>query len=281
MTYYAIKIFSLAISLFPRSMAIFIAKCLGSVINIIFSKRKNVAKKNLSIAFPEKSLNEIRKIIKKTYQHYMIVIVDFLRQKSFNHNNIIIDQKTEEILSTKNGLIFMTAHIGNWEMLLPILNKYKKSTAVAKVQKNSGGDRFITELRNLNNITLLPIGSSTKDMIQVLNNGELLALASDQNAGIKGIKVPFFGQEVSMPKGAAYFFHKTKLPIVLGFCMLNKDNTYSFSLEKLDVETIPENIEELFIEISTKYNGILENKIREYPEQYFWFHKKWDRKIYK
>ena len=63
--------------------------------------------------------------------------------------------------------------------------------------------------------------------------------------------------------------------------MLNKDNTYSFSLEKLDVETIPENIEELFIEISTKYNGILENKIREYPEQYFWFHKKWDRKIYK
>ena len=36
-----------------------------------------------------------------------------------------------------------------------------------------------------------------------------------------------------------------------------------------------------FKEVGIKYNTILENKIKEYPEQYFWFHKKWDRKIYK
>ena len=181
----------------------------------------------------------------------------------------------------KNGLIFMTAHIGNWEMIIPILNKYKKITAIAKVQKNSGGDRFISEMRNLNNVTLLPLGSSTVDMINALNNNQLLALASDQNAGVKGVRVPFFGKELSIPKGAAYFYHKTQLPIIIGFCMLNNDNTYTFKLEKLVFDNKYENIEELFKEVGIKYNAILENKIKEYPEQYFWFHKKWDRKIYK
>ena len=48
-------------------------------------------------------------------------------------------------------------------------------------------------------------------MIEALNNGELLALASDQNAGIKGMRIPFFGKELSIPKGAAYFYHKTNI----------------------------------------------------------------------
>jgi len=281
MTYYSIKIFSVLISVLPRKLTIKIAIFLGTLINLVFPKRKQVATKNLFIAFPDKSIKDIKNIIKKTYQHYMIVLFDFLRHKSFDDKNIFIDKQTEKILSTKNGLIFMTAHIGNWEMIIPILNKYKKITAIAKVQKNSGGDRFISEMRNLNNVTLLPLGSSTVDMINALNNNQLLALASDQNAGVKGVRVPFFGRELSIPKGAAYFYYKTQLPIVIGFCILNNDNTYTFKLEKLVFDNKYENIEELFKEVGIKYNAILENKIKEYPEQYFWFHKKWDRKIYK
>ena len=281
MTYYSIKIFSVLISVLPRKLTIKIAIFFGTLINLVLPKRKQVAMKNLSIAFPDKSMKDIKNIIKKTYQHYMIVLFDFLRHKSFDDKNIFIDKQTEKILSTKNGLIFMTAHIGNWEMIIPILNKYKKITAIAKVQKNSGGDRFISEMRNLNNVTLLPLGSSTVEMINALNNDQLLALASDQNAGVKGVRVPFFGKELSIPKGAAYFYHKTQLPIIIGFCMLNNDNTYTFKLEKLVFDNKYENIEELFKEVGIKYNTILENKIKEYPEQYFWFHKKWDRKIYK
>ena len=281
MTYYSIKIFSVLISVLPRKLTIKIAIFFGTLINLVLPKRKQVAMKNLSIAFPDKSMKDIKNIIKKTYQHYMIVLFDFLRHKSFDDKNIFIDKQTEKILSMKNGLIFMTAHIDNWEMIIPILNKYKKITAIAKVQKNSGGDRFISEMRNLNNVTLLPLGSSTVDMINALNNNQLLALASDQNAGVKGVRVPFFGKELSIPKGAAYFYHKTQLPIIIGFCMLNNDNTYTFKLEKLVFDNKYENIEELFKEVGIKYNTILENKIKEYPEQYFWFHKKWDRKIYK
>ena len=84
MTYYSIKIFSLILSFLPRLLAIKFAIFFGTLIYFIYPKRKNVAIKNLTIAFPEKSLDDLKKIIKSTYQHYMIITVDFLRQNFFN-----------------------------------------------------------------------------------------------------------------------------------------------------------------------------------------------------
>ena len=281
MTYYAIKFFSAIISLLPRFLVIFFAKRIGCFIYYLYPKRSDVAKINLSIAFPEKSVKNIEKIIKKTYQHYMIVTMDFLRQRSFNHMHISIDEKTKKILSQNSGLIFMTAHIGNWEMIIPILNKIKKTTGIVKIQRNTGGDKFVSQLRNLDNITLLPLGTKTDIMIEALNEGQILALASDQNAESKGIYVPFFGKKASIPKGPAYFYYKTKLPLLIGFCMLNRDNTYTFKVKEIKLNNDLKNINDLFMEVSTIYNKILEDKIKEYPEQYFWFHRKWDREIYK
>ena len=59
-------------------------------------------------------------------------------------------------------MILMTAHLGNWEMIIPIISQYKKSTVVVKVQRNSGGDKFLNEARSFKNITLLPMKASKK-----------------------------------------------------------------------------------------------------------------------
>ena len=278
-TYSFLRALSILLSLIPRGIAIFFAKKFGTFISIVYPKRKKVAIKNIKIAFPDKSKSEIEELIKKTYRHYMVLIIDFLRQNKFNISKINMDSGTKKILSSKDGLILMTAHIGNWEMIIPILSKYKKTSAIVKIQRDSGGDKFVSKLRNLKNITLLPMGSSKRRMIDTLKNGEVLALASDQNAGDKGTKIPFFGKEASIPKGAAYFYYKTKCPIAIGFCILKEDNSYEFKLEQIKPKI--ENLDEsLFIEINTIYSKLLENIINKHPEQYFWFHKKWDRKIY-
>jgi len=280
-TYTLIKTLSIFFSFIPRKLALLFAQVFGILIYMLYPKRKKVAFKNLRIAFPEKSSEFINNLIKKTYRHYAIIFIDFLRQKKFNIDNVNLDTKTKDILSKNKGLILMTAHIGNWEMIIPILNKYKKTTAIVKIQKNSSGDKFISELRNLKNITLLPMGSSKRRMIRALEEGEILALASDQNAEGKGTKVLFFGKEASIPKGSAYFYYKTQCPIAIGFCMLNKDYSYTFKLKMIDLKTNPKNIEDLFIEVNTIYSKLLEEEIKKSPEQYFWFHRKWDRKIYK
>jgi len=281
-TYTAIQILSKSISFLSRTQSINLAKFFGLVINKILPKRKKVAKKNLQIAFPDKTESEINSIIKLTYQHYIILMFEFLRQRNLKAKNIQvnIDSITKNLLSSNEGMILMTAHLGNWEMIIPILSQYKKSTVIVKVQRNSGGDKFLNEARSFRNITLLPMKASKRIMIDALVNGEILALASDQNAGSRGIKVSFFGSQASIPKGAAYFHYKTKCPIVVGFCILKKDFSYEFKLRKIEIEENFDNTEDLFFSIHQTYSSLVEEEIKKNPEQYFWFHKKWDRKLY-
>ena len=122
--------------------------------------------------------------------------------------------------------------------------------------------------------------SSKRTMINALVNGEVLGLASDQNAGDKGIKIPFFGSEASIPKGAAYFYYKTKCPVVIGFCILKEDFSYEFKLRSIEIAENFDNTEDLFFSIHQTYCALLEEEIKKNPEQYFWFHKKWDKKLY-
>jgi len=193
---------------------------------------------------------------------------------NLNKIKIHMDEATKELLSSKNGQILMTAHMGNWEMMIPILSKFKEIAVVVKIQKNSGGDKFIQETRQFNNTTLIPMRGSKKQMMKSLLEGKILALASDQNAADRGTKIPFFGKETSVPKGAAYFYHKTNCPIVIGFCILNKDYSYEFKLRPLDIIN-EDDIKSLCVNVNTKYSLLLEEEIKKYPEQYFWFHKKW------
>ena len=276
LTYFFLKFISIFFLCFPRILSIKIADKLGSLIYLVYPKRKYVVSSNLNIAFPNKNKEDLELLLKRVYKHHTILIIEFLRQRNINLNKIKIhiDEETKGILSSNTGQIFMTAHIGNWEMCIPILNQFRKVAAVVRIQNNSGGDKFIQEARQFDNTTLIPMRGSKKEMMKSLLNGKILALASDQNAKEKGTKISFFGKETSVPNGAAYFHYKTKCPIIIGFCILNKDYSYEFKLRTLDPIS-NDNIENLCIDVNTKYSLLLEEEIKKYPEQYFWFHKKW------
>ena len=282
LTYIVLVFISTILSILPRSFAIYSGKLLGVFLFYFIPLRKKVALYNIDLAFPNKSINEKKSILYRMYKHYGILIIEFLRQRRANFNliPIYIDEKTKNILSRKEGAILMTAHLGNWEMIIPILNQFKRSSVVVRVQRNLGGDKFVTQCRQNDNIDLLPKGISKLKMVKAITNGHLLALASDQNAGKKGIPIKFFNYSSSIPRGASYFYYKTKCPIYIGFCILQEDSSYVFKLKELKLKNLPEQIHDLNIEINTIYSKMLEYEIKKYPEQYFWFHKKWDKKIY-
>ena len=178
----------------------------------------------------------------------------------------------------------MTAHMGNWEIILPIISKYKNIMAVVRDQNSSGGNKFFYKARQYKNSKLISKNGSKKDMLNAIKNNYILALASDQNPnkkGLKGLVIDFFDKPCAMYKGAGHFYFQTKSRIVVGFCLMNKNYNYDFSLKYLDIEKYNiEQKEELIVKINEIYLKILEKVILEHPEQYFWFHKRWDKNIY-
>jgi len=265
---------------------LFIGRLLGIFIYYFVPLRQNVAIQNIKIAFPEYSTSEVKQLLKKTCKHYGMVLIDFLRQPNLDADNIsdfvIIDDETKKILDKYDGGIIMTGHLGNWEAFLPALglNGYP-FVVVTQTQKSAGSQTFFNGIRNFPNISLIPRTGSRKKMLSVLEEHKFLGLASDQNAGKRGINIPFFDLPASIPKGAGLFHLKTSMPIIVGFCILSRDLKYNLRLREMDLSSIPNEKEDAIIAINTQYSKLLENEVREYPEQYFWFHRKWKKSIYK
>ena len=281
-----LKLKSRLFSALPRFLSLFLGRGLGLFLYFIVPLRKRVALINLKVAFPEKTNYERKQILKKCYMHFGMLVSEFLRLPKLNKSNISniikLDFNTKKILDNNRPGIIMTGHFGNWEMFLPVLgyNNYKVS-GVAQVQKNKAGQKFFSWLRECPNTNIILKKSSIKSIADTLDNQNHLILISDQYAGSKGTENIFFNHLTSTPKGAAIFHSKKNVPIILIFIFMNTDYSYSIYSKELISKNEKGNQKLDIADINQIYNQELEKIIVQNPEQYFWFHKKWDRKIYK
>ena len=218
--YLIILLISFFLNILPRFISLLIGRILGLFIYYFIPIRKKIALINIKENLSNLNDKEQLSILKKTYKHFGMVLIDFLRSKKLNEKNInklvSIDERTTKILTENPGSIIVTGHLGNWEYFLPIfgLNNYHFSI-VAQPIKNKYLNKYFSKIRTSKNVEIIFKNESTKKMISALNNNYFLGLASDQNAGKKGVKVNFLNIEASIPKGAAIFHIKTKKPIIL------------------------------------------------------------------
>ena len=283
--YYILRLINILVTLIPRNVGLKLGRFLGFLIYHLKPVRKKIAEKNISLSFPKLSKSEREQLIKKCYKHFGMILIDFLRMSKLNKKNITnilsIDNDTIELLKSHNGGIIMTGHLGNWEMFIPAfgLNDFPMSI-VTQTQKNKSGDRFFNWIRNKENTDLIPKKTSKEIMQKVLTDNKFLGLASDQNAGKYGVEVPFFNSMVSIPKGAGYFHIKTKKPILVGFCILTPDWKYKLKITEINQSVINDAENDLIYNVNQYFSNLLEEEIKKYPEQYFWFHRKWPKNIY-
>ena len=284
-SYVIVVLFSIIFNIIPRALSLLLGKFLGLVIYHIFPVRKKVAIKNIKDNFSNLDSTKHNNLLKNTYVHFGMVLSDFMRQNFLNRqkiNDLVnINAKTLEILNQNKGSIIMTGHIGNWECFLPILGlNHIKFAVVTQKIKNSYLNKFFTSLRSFQNVKIIPRHDGKEKMFDAMNQNYHLGLASDQNAGSKGTMVPFLNTKISIPKGAAIFHIKTKKPILVGFCIMNKDYKYDFNIEELKFNHKIKSRSELINDINSQFTSILGELIRKYPDQYFWFHKMKDKSEY-
>ena len=280
-----LTILSIFFQLLPRRIALALGRGLGIFIYHVYPLRKSIALNNLELAFPHYKLEKKISILKACYKHYGMVVVDFFRlpiiKRKLNKEIVTIPKNNIEFMKNNPGGIILSGHLGNWEYIGPMLSNHNiKSAGVAVIQKNSTSNRFFNKLRASDHMKVLPVNCGSETMIQHIKNGYYLGLISDQNAGRKGTEALFFHKPVSVPKGAAVFHLKTNSPILLGFCILSKDLNYELSFQELNLEKLPQDSNKAIVKINQQYTSLLEKVVTKYPEQYFWFHRKWNRSIY-
>ena len=275
-TVYLLQILKKCFSNINARKRFYIASRLGSIFYNYFSIRKKQARKNIKKAFPHLEHNQIEKILKKTYLNFCHNFVEFVSFPD-SYENIQIEVKGDKTLQSfldqKKGIVFITGHFGAWEILGQwVARNVPLFVGVAQKQKNTGSHDFFISQRELAGIKHILRGNSIKLMYEVLSNNGLLGLVSDQDAKKRGVFVDFFGTPASTPKGAALFHINTKAPILLGVCF--KENFQKYHIHFKAINTKNKNIEQ----ITQGYTKLLELYIKQYPDQYFWFHRRWKTK---
>ncbi len=275
--YYLMISFVKLLMMFPEKTRYKIAEKIGIIGYHLIKKRRMIALANLKLAFPEKTDEERIELAKKNYKvltkAYLssLWIMDFI----FDETKVSVENYhiLDEAVAENKGLIIAGMHMGNVEAFLKITEKYRVSDVV-KAQRNPYIDEYITKNRAQFNFNMIKKSKSTpRELLKVIKNKEVLGLFSDHRD--KGTTVNFFGRDTIAPTGAVHFALKFKVPLVFGYSILNEDNTNTVKIIKR-IELIETGNLKDDVKVNTQnLIYLMEEAIKEYPEQWMWFHDRW------
>ncbi len=286
--YILLVVLSSFVRLFPLKTSLKSAEFLGNLFYKLNEKHKLRALENLKYAFPEKSDSELDLIIRRMYVNMVKVYLEFMNLDRINDSylnekiTIIGKENLDNALKKGRGIVAVTGHLDNWELLGTILVKSGyKLAALYHPMRNPWSDRFFYKLRAKTGMELISMYEYLKPSLSALNENKILGLISDQDAGGDGVFVKFFNRYASTSKGPAVFAVKKKSPMLFFNLIRGENDTHTLYIsEELPVKITGDLQNDIYY--NTKlWSDMLEKWVRKYPEQWFWVHRRWQTKYKK
>ena len=259
-----LKLFSFNVT---SSIGGFLLRNLGK-----YSKYKNIISSNVSLLKLDTS-----KITKENLDQTGRVFFEFFNLSKFEWKNLIVKNKDylNLIQSYKGSKIFISAHIGNWEITRNyLLNEGFILHSIYRQANNKMIDRYIQKNRKRENAYFYKKGSdSAKNMIKVLKKGGDLALLVDQRDS-SGPLINFFNQKVYASEGFANLALKYQTMICPVYSIRNKDSSFQLIFEKPLEFNEYQNLTPKDL-VQKVYLEYFESWINKNPEQWLWSHERW------
>lgn len=293
MKYYLIRIGIILRKILPEFVAYFLTIIVVNLIYPFLRNRKRIIKENLvNLNHGKNTERDTEKhrnrLVKETFINFALDYKDFLAIPSMTRQKIQKIAKAQEFLNLdkalalKKGVIFVTAHFGNWDMGGCFLTSLEYK--ISAITEPAGGEKMYMLYNKLRaktgmNIIGLEQRNSIQKSLKVLRDGEILILLGDRDITKNGIEVNFLGTRSKLPKGPALLSLKTGALIVPAFFVRENRGTprgrYICTIEPA-IKFTPSN--KLSKDISALTQIIaqrLEKKIRDYPTQWHVFDMKW------
>jgi KDO2-lipid IV(A) lauroyltransferase len=269
-----------------------ISDLLGRLLFILVRKRRTIALENLRNAFSgEKSDEEIQAIARESCASFFLTFLEIakfrylfrqpeafeaLRRSSQGLDALF--SKAKRIHDESKGCIFVTPHIGNWELLPHVGSMVGIQLAVVvRPLDNRHLERLIFEDRAESGQVIIPKKNALFILQKTLQQGKSIGMLPDQST-MRGILVDFFNRKATTTPVPALLAVTYKKPIVVVACCRKRDG-YGFEGFVSDALWPGEytSEKEELIRLTEAMNKEMEKIIRSYPEQYLWMHNRWKR----
>ncbi len=187
----------------------------------------------------------------------------------------------KEAVARGSGVILITGHIGNWEMMGAALAAagYPMNVIGATLY-DSRLNAWLLALRGRFHIKTIVRGSlsASKEILTALRSGGILAFLIDQDTRAKGVFVNFFGEPAHTPVGAAALALRSGASALCAFITRLPNNQHRVTFKKPFLITPTKDATADIRRYTERFTADIEQQIRLAPEQWVWIHRRWNRK---
>lgn len=289
--------YSMAFSAFSISRVLpwdtlhIISSFLGRLLFRFSSKRRNLAINNIRNALDIKDHREVKDIAIKSFKSFFLTFLEMPKIRAIlkGHDSVnrlrqMIDDmdglfsKARRIHDESGGCIFVTPHLGNWEML-PYISSIMgiPINVVIRPPDNVYLERLLN--REASGQIIIPKKNALSLLKKALRDGRSIGILPDQST-MRGLSIDFFGRKAASTPVPAILAISCRKPIVVVSCCRREDGRHfeGFVSDPIWHDSLNGQREEIY-RLTREMTRIIEEAIRRHPEQYLWMHNRW--KTYK
>ena len=261
----------------------------GSLLGLVFyaidRPHRRIVKRNLRFAYPQSTADRIRTTTRGVFQNLGITLLEMLRMTCWTPKDLLKNVAVEGekhligALADGRGVIVISAHIGNWEIALAFAACFLglPITAIVKRMRFSPLDRWLNGMRTSFGSRIRYKQQALTEMKDVMRRKEALGILIDQSKRSEGVPVNFFGAQVVTTSVAALLARRYKSPVVPVFCIRRPDGRLTIRIEP-PLDLVRSKDMRADLQDNTQLmTGVVEQVVRQYPRQWFWFHKRWKK----
>src|SRR6202453_4651809 len=268
----------------PRGVARGAGALVGRVALVLTPRLRRAGHRNLALAFPQKTAAERQQILRKLYRNVGWLLAVYCQRTRYTPgktNNFIRYEGLENYLRARErgkGVLILTGHLGAWELssFYHSLMGYPMSIVIRRLD-NPLVDAFVNRIRCLHGNQVLHKDDFARGLLASMRRGETVGILMDTNmTPPQGAFVDFFGYPACTGSGMGRVALKTGARVLPGF-LLWEEATQQYVLRFGAPLNLPtsENAEADVLAHTALFTKVIEDYIRQYPDQWLWVHRRW------
>lgn len=281
---FTLRLLSRCLRLLPVSSLQWLGRRLGDLVFLSLPGRRRIARENLALAFGhELNAEQLDALCRQTFEQLGMTFVEVLGflipAPTFPLARIRVEglEHLRAAMERGKGVLLLTAHFGNWELLAAahVLSGYSLSV-VARPMDSPPLDRLVTRFRRQSGFEIIAKRRSLPEVIDALRRHRMVAILLDQNVTRReGVFVPFFGRLASTSKGLALLALRTDAPVVPIFIRREAPGHHRIMIEPEIPPPRTGDREKDVLAFTAAFTRSVEEVVRRWPAQWFWVHRRW------
>ncbi len=277
----------------PERMVYGLFKGLALLLYAVLADRRKTTLSNIGIVFPEMNDKERQRLAKKSYLNLAdsLALNNLIMTGRVSNERLLglvesegWDEFEKRKAAHESGLLIISGHLGNWELLpqyIALRITEQLHVIARKTDNQILEKKIVFPLRKRFGMKIYYKKNALMHIVKAVKKGDICGMLLDQKLKPRGggFMMDFFGRPAPTGGSPALLQIRFGIPVHPIFLLKTAPHRHKLiAPEPIPWEDNGKPLEEQVQELTRLHQGLLEEMIRKYPEQWFWMHNRWGLK---